>query len=363
MIGPSEAEPELVERLFDASSTSAHIALARTVYDTPATTDPDHWNWKHGTPPCGPSEVVALRSGDRLVGRTLRTRKPFRLAADTVIEGATIADFVIDPAYRRADRTVRVIRAGSRLEGEGIILHGSNEMSDPLYRKLFKYPLVFELKSAVFPLRLRGALSKVTGRDLGFLDVLTIPWRLLARAVGAIAAKLCGVQVTEGLPSDPEVEAMLQAFRSGAGPHFERDLAFINWRFRTGPLFNARLYSIRVHGVFRGYLAMRAVEVDGFRFEVVVDAAHDLTLSAGQLLAVRLAMIGRAARTSADGVFVMANFGNPVLRKLFGAPLIPVPDRALKHPTPIFAHVRIDRENRLKALGRTFMTLADIDYL
>ena len=336
--------------------------MARKVYEGPATTDRDHWNWKHAQSPFGASEVTSLLASGELVGRTISSSRPFRVDG-VVCRGRTIMDFVIDPAFRRADQTIRLIRAGSQMEDGDIILHGSNEMSDALYRKLFRYPIVGSLTAAAFPLRVRGLVAKIAGRAASRVDVLVAPWRWLCRGIGAAAQALTGIRLVEAAPTDAEMDEMLQAFREKAGPHFERSRAFVDWRFRAGPVFNARVLSIRTKGVFRGYVAVRRVTVEGFEFEVIIDFAHDLRLRGSERLALRLALIGMTARRGGDALFVIANFANEAIRQTLGFPLVPIPDRFLKHPTPIFAHVRDHRENRLKALGGTFMTLADIDYL
>jgi hypothetical protein len=349
--------------VFSPAETEAHIALARKVYEGPATTDPDHWIWKHAGSPFGPSDVTWLSAASgEMVGRTLGSARPFRIDGE-VIRGRTIMDFVVDPAFRRADQTIRLIRAGSRMDDCDLILHGSNEMSDALYRKLFRYPIVGALTAAAFPLRVRGLLGRVFKRPAAMLDVIVAPWRWLWRGIGAAASVVTGTRLQDDRPGDEEFDAMLDRFRENAGPHFERTREFIDWRFATGPLFNARLLTIRTRGRFRGYVAVRRVTVDGFEFEVIIDFAHDLGLGVLERLAVRLALIRQTARTSADALFVIANFENDTIRRMLGFPFAPIPDRFLKHPTPIFAHVQEDRENRLKALRRTFMTLADIDYL
>ena len=353
---------QLTRSIFSPAHTASHMRLARKVYEGPATTDPEHWEWKHSRSPFGPSEVSSLLESDELVGRTVSSIRPFRLGG-MVLRGKTIMDFVIDPAVRRADHAVRLIRCGSQMDDCDLILHGSNEMSDILYRKLFRYPIVGAMTSSAFPLRIRGLLGKFLQRGSATIDRLIAPWRWLWRFGGFTAQTLLHVSLEEGLPADDEVEAMLDRFRSGVGPHFERTRDFIRWRFETGPLFNARILSIRTRGRFRGYVAVRRVIVDGFEFEVIIDFAHDLELGALERLAIRMMLIARTAQTSADALFVIANFANDATRKMLGAPLMPIPDRFLKHPTPIFAHIREDRENRLKALGGTFMTLADIDYL
>jgi hypothetical protein len=354
--------PNLSRSIFARADTSAHIALSRKVYDTPATTDADHWIWKHAESPFGPSEVTALVSEGEMVGRTMRAHRPFRMAG-SVLRGSTIMDFVIDPAFRRADQTIRLIKAGSGMDDCDVILHGSNEMSDPLYRKLFRYPIVGALTAAAFPLRIRGLVTKALGRSLAGVDVLVAPWRWLCRGLGFVGGALTGVRLDETPVTTEEMADMLEAFRKEAGPHFERSPKFLEWRFRYGPLFNARVLTIRVRGVFRGYIAVRRVEVDGFTFEVIVDFAHDHQISSMDLLAVRVILAGMTARTDADALFVIANFANDTIRETLALPMVPIPDRFLKHPTPMFAHVREQRENRLKALGGTFMTLADIDYL
>ena len=123
-----------------ADRVDEHLALAALVYDTPQVLDSPHFTWKHCASPYGASLCVALRTDDtRLAGRMLLQPRRFFTARDSALDGATITDLVIDPKHRSAAQLISMVKAAKAPAGISLVIHTSNEVSDPLYRQLFKF--------------------------------------------------------------------------------------------------------------------------------------------------------------------------------------------------------------------------------
>jgi hypothetical protein len=352
----------LERRPFSAGDVDAHIALARTEYTEANVTDADHIRWKFLDFPEGPARATVLMADGQLVGRLMRQARPFYFSADeAALKGAQIGDLIIAPEHRRADVFIRLLRAGSEISDVDLILHGSNETSDPLYRKLFKYPIAFSLTARGFPIRLARPLRKLAGFGPAFLDVLAWPWRALLRATSWAAGGLARLDLKPGSIPEGELDGIYAGFEKFAGPHYRRDGRFARWRFESGPLYNAKLHRISAGGRLVGYVALRDVDFEGVRICAIIDIALVRPLKGLEGFALAMKMLARGS-ARADAVVTLANFANPVLRKAVGFPFVTIPERMLPHANPIYALVNGDKTKRLPALAGTFMTLADIDF-
>lgn len=347
-----------------ASALDEHVALARTSYDDPLAADAEHFWWKHGAVPAGPSACVALRDSEgNLVGRSMVQRRPFRVSPSMLRTGGAVFDLVIAPEHRSAMNFLALVRGQAKVEGLDLLVHTSNETSDPLYRKLMRYSVAFDLKAYALPLRVRNIFQKALGRTMPrAVEALAAPWRGGVRAAAFAARTATGLKIVEGLPDDAAFERLMSRFRAGAGPHFERSKPFLQWRFANAPVFSATLATVLVRDEPVGYVAWRSFALEGLTFFVIMDVVLAVRPSAAVRMAFWLEMARRGATAGSDAVFFMANPKNDILARLVGAPLIPVPDARLPHPTPIFVAPRSEDIGWLREHASTYLTLADIDY-
>ena len=339
----------------------AQMALAATTYDDPVLSDPQHFWWKHGSGPHGASTLVGLRDEQGLlVGRALVQPRPFLLGPDYVVPAGLVVDLLLDPANRSAMNFLALVRNQPKSPAMGLLVHTSNESSDPLYRKLLRYPVAFEMKAYMLPIRIRHMARKVTGWAPSALEWLSAPWRYALSFGAALAGRWAQVDITDGLPPEIEFAELARRFTETAGPHFQRSYEFLKWRFK-GPVFAGELATLRVDSRVVGYVGWRNVALEGLNFFVVMDIVVVGKLSVLQRLAVWLELARRGSASGADALFIMLNRGNPALADLVGSMLISVPDSRLPHPTPIFMLPQ-DAALKQTAFASTFMTLADIDY-
>jgi len=344
------------------AALTGHINVARTTYEDPTALDAEHFWWKHGTGPAGLSTSIGLYDGDALVGRTMVQRRKFRIDNSTTVLGGLIFDLVLAPEHRSAANFVSLVRAQAEAPDIDLIVHTSNATSHPLYEKLLRYPIAFRLAAYGLPVRIGGILRKLTGWTIPGIDLLTLPWRWALCAAAALCRRMSGLDIEIGTPSESELKRITRRFTELAGPHFERDRAFLEWRFRAGPLFNGTVATLRRGGTTCGYVAWRKVSLEGLEFLVLMDLMLDTPLTIGQRLALRLDLIARACRDGADMAFVMLNPENNLAATVCGLPLFRIPDRHLPHQTPIFVHARRRELDFLRRQSSMFITLADIDY-
>jgi hypothetical protein len=350
-----------IETLTRAALPS-HMALAQSTYDDPLATDSAHFWWKHGVGPAQPSISIGLYEKDWLVGRAMVQRRRFRIDASTTVSGGLIFDVVLAPKHRNAANFISLVRAQAEPPDIDIVVHTSNATSQLLYERLLRYPIAFRLAAFGLPVRLRGLIRKLTGRAIPGVDLLTVPWRWALRAAAAICRRLSGLNIEIGMPSESELQRFVPGFTKLVGPHFERNHAFLEWRFQAGPQFNGAVATLRRSGTPCGYIAWRMVSLEGLEFLVLMDLVLDAPLTLGQSLALRLDFIARACRDGADVAFVMMNPDAKLASAICGLPLIRILDQHLPHPTPIFVHSRRHDLDVSSKNSSMHITLADIDY-
>ncbi len=350
-------EPIKLETIFD------HVALAQTTYGEPIAIDPNHLWWKHGLGQNGPSLSVNLYDKGAFVGRSVIMRRDFRLDPATTCRAGLVVDLLLKPSHRSALNFIALVRGQSKVPQIDLLVHTSNETSDPLYRKFLRYPVAFNFRAYGIPLRFNKLASKVAGREIPeAAEVVASPWRAALRGAAALGSKLSGISFNNGLPSETEFRDILLGFRAIIGPHFERSLEFLRWRFQTGPLFNGNVVTIRQNGKAIAYIAWRKLFLNGINFIILMDIACSAPISSRLRAALWLYLCRIGIKEGADVVFTMVNSANPVLARLVGGGLIPIPDSHLPHPTPIFMLPQNGDLAWLRGYGSTYMTLADIDY-
>lgn len=346
-----------------ADQIDEHVALASSVYDTPAVTDKSHFTWKHCESPYGASTCVALRTGeDTLVGRMLLQPRRFITATGNELTGATITDFVIDPKHRSAAQMIGMIKAAKAPPGISLVIHSSNEVSDPLYSQLFKFKREFMLQALGIPVGLKRILRCYISNEWvrGALDTLMLPARLTLRAFAGLQSFRTGIRL--GLrPSEEIVDVILQEFKAGAGPHFERTSAFMKWRFDDGPLFPGHVEWLWQGSECLGFMAWQQIDKREIQILAITDLVTRRPLTSPEAMAVKLFAACLCIDRDMDAVFTLANVDNPMLACLPGFPFLRIPASQLPHPSPIYFHADPGGgapENR----ATTYLTLADLDY-
>jgi len=349
--------------LVDEKRISEHVAVGASVYSSQEVTSVDHLRWKHLESPYGPSTSVSLRNErDDLVGRSFIQPRTFCVTPSTSCSGATITDLVIMPEERNAASLIGMTRAIKSPDGVDVVIHTSNDVSDLIYRKLFKFPIAFTLVATGLPVRVSNILKPYLKNPIliQVAELLISPWRWLLRACALVMSAVSGVRFA-AKPTDSVMSEIFEEYRQHAGAHFERSQRFIDWRFSTGLIFNGEIEWVWNRGQCLGYVAFKRVALGGLEVFVILDVVLRRRLALKEAIALKFLATRLAIQGSCDAVFTLVNIKNPALKWLQGFPFLRIPDRHLPHPTPIFIHT----SNKCRSLeGRAdlFFTLADLDY-
>jgi hypothetical protein len=350
--------------LMSEDRISEHLELASLVYETPQVIEKIHFVWKHCVSPCGNSLCVALRNDEaKLVGRMLLQPRKFWVDRDKSLSGATITDLVIDPKHRSAAHFIGMVKAAKSPAGMALVIHTSNEVSEPLYRQLFKFKSAVELLALGLPVSIFRFLKPYIANSYlrRGLDILTIaPIRLCFRAWAGILTLFTKVRLGER-PSDKELDVILKEFKSAAGPHFERTSDFIKWRISDSPLFPIHIEWLWQGKECLGYMAWQRIEKRELQIFVIIDLVTRRQLNTSQLRAMKLLAISLCIEHEMDAVFTLINVKNPLLEGLASFPFLRIPESQLPHPSPIYFHAD-DKDFPLDQRGATYLSLADLDF-
>lgn len=340
-----------------------HIEVGSSVYSSPEVVDPTHVIWKHLDNPFGASISVSLRNeAGRLVGHSFLQPRRFCTSGGKAVAAATITDLVIVPSERNAAALIGMTKMAKGEKRFDVVLHTSNQISDVIYRKLFKFPVAFSLVASVLPLRIERALSTHISADWlrECLDLLVAPWRWMVKGAAVLAGAVGGVSF--GVEPTPDViDVIHKEFKAHVGSHFERSEAYLEWRFRKGPIFRGQLLWVWSAGECLGYVAVRKVSIKGVDVLVILDSVLRRPVGILESIAIKLLCASEAVRARCDLVFCLANRENVALRWWSQPPFIRVRDKYLPHPTPIFVHAKgcVDASD---IQSNMFLTLADLDY-
>ncbi|MDP3798974.1 MAG: hypothetical protein Q8R06_17815 [Polaromonas sp.] len=349
--------------IFDQDQLSEHITIGASVYSCPEVIDPDHLRWKHLQNPYGSSTSISLRNEfGVLIGRSFIQPRTFWVTPFASCCGATITDLVIMPAERSAESLIGMTRAIKSPEGVDVVVHTSNDNSDLIYRKLFKFPVAFTLTAIGLPLRVSNILkSYFTNQVLiKVVELLVSPWRLVLGASALIMGAVCGIRLA-AQPTADVMSEIFEEYRQHAGSHFERGQHFLEWRFSSGPLFNGKIEWVWSQGQCVGYLAFKRVVLGGLDIFVILDVVLRRRLTLQEGIALKFIAARLAIDSSCDAIFTLVNLESPALKWLKGFPFFHIPDRHLPHPTPIFIHASNEHRS-LEKQADVFFTLADLDY-
>jgi hypothetical protein len=334
---------DLSARYYGADSRSAHAGHAR---------------WKLQAPPAGPAAHFSLERDGAGIGRILLQRRALRLGDRRFRAGYTV-DFLVDPQHARATDALKLVGSVPRAAGFDLVFQTYNERSAPLYEQIRRffpnYIERFRLLPYGLPLRARRPLAHLAKLDVPGIDLLTAPWRLGLSALAATARIEAGVEP----PAEAELTALLDRFANQVGLHSVRDAAVLRWRFAGGPFYNGRVVYLRHEGRLVGYYATTVTEFAGARFLALMDA---VAVDAAAVTAIKRHALADALAAGVDILFAMFNPQAPLGRRFIGFPFLPLPERLMKHPTPIFV-LDVDRSlAEVASRADGYFLLTDLDY-
>jgi hypothetical protein len=319
---------------------------------------PDHLRWKFLANPAGPSMGSHLYSDGRLVGRIVGW--PRLLAHDgTDYRAGMGTDLLIHQDHRQPASLVQLFKGNQQFDFDLWLSVAPNAIGWQLSKKYGRMPEVFDLDVAVLPLKPLDILrTRRSGVPRVVAKAIDGGWRWTLAALASV--NWCGSRCSI---SDQWPEPTALGAFAGIGRDFvvgKRDYAFLDWRFRQGPVFKADVSFLYRGDSLVGYLAIRRMDYLGLDCSFVVDAFGLPELTPRDWGAAIRSLISREARNGSQMIAVIGNGSCPLLSPLVRLPFIRIPRSRLPRRLTVFARPRPGLD--LKPDDRNFhMTLADYD--
>jgi hypothetical protein len=311
--------------------------------------------------PAGAARYLGLLRGEEQVGRVVLQRRELRYGQQRLRGGLSV-DLLIDAAKAEATDALRLIFRLPRAETFDLVFHTYNENSAPIYDQLHRrfpnYIERFALLPYGLPLRARKALAGLAKVDLPGIDILTAPWRAGLRTI----ARSRTVQVTERIPAPEELSGLLDRFAETVGLHSVREPDVLRWRFGKGPICHGTVKYLRIDDRLVGYYATTLTTFAGAKFLALMDAVVDPLVASTAVAAIKRLALADALAEGCDMLFSMFNPCSPAAAAFIGFPFLPLPERLMKHRTPIFV-LDVDRAFAdVAARDDGYFLLTDLDY-
>lgn len=345
---------------FSEAEVERFCAFSRTYYDSYETTDKALITWKF--PPTGRFQAkhLTFETDGRILGRAVLCRRPFY--CDGVELSLNIpSDLLIDTSAAGAACLIQLVNAYPKLDTHGLV-HPSNAKSEPIYRRLFKFPVVGSLKSVGMP----ACVETLVPGKAALYPLRGVMWLagLAVDAVYRLAVCLATVGRRDLSASDGPVttdcEELLAGFRALAPHHIARDREFLDWRYVQSPQ-GFREINLRTGGSSIAKAVYRIATHNGVTALTVMDILVSRRLSLAERAALVGAMRGVARRNRAALIYFLGNFRNPLIRHVASLGFITIPDRFLPHASPIFARA-LRAPVTPEIVAGMYLTLGDLDY-
>lgn len=362
----------LVDRVTE-DNVSQFVDLSRQVYPDEPINDLPVAKWKHLESPNSPSAAVEVSMCDKAVGRIWLQRHSWTFLG-TKVSMMFPQDLVVVSHARRAGLVLGMLNKGFSYASSkaDFVFHSSNNDSEPLYKKLFKFAPVCELNMFGIVLRpfsvMGSRLSIPDGfkRLAAFLDDI---WENLLRVV--LMPRSGGVTLTTQPPEGERQEEIIAKFLTRQSLANSRDQRWRTWRFSGAGAMKYETFWIYQDKEPLGYVVLSHRERLNIRATFVVDLVWSHTPSKRQVKSLWRRLLARLPVRNSDLLLAFGNLNNPDIKQSLIFPLLRVPAAAMPQRFPIYVRagdaLAADRfgSNRgfEQSLTEGFYMLADLDVI
>ena len=233
----------------------------------------------------------------------------------------------------------------------GGVFHTSNPKSEIFYRKILKEDPIAELSYRAIPLSMPG--NKLY---LIFINHILHLSRNSISTVLKLGGWLSHVQM---LPVANFENDQIEILMSGVEDLvLQRDSERIEWRFpNCDESAQYRRIEIYKKDKFQGYLVLRNVESQGLSAVALVDF-YFMNLSLFDRCKIYRELIQYSQNQNL--IFVIANFENQKIQKMFRFPFVPLPKKFVPQAFPIYS----PPSNKVNWINEySYLTLFDLDVM
>lgn len=339
---------------FTQNECEKYITFSQEYYSSVETINLEYINWKFFKNFENKSWHLKCIKDNEIIGRAVLNERELNIKKISY-SVTQVTDLLASPKLKNAATFFSLIKNYKSLNTDGVI-HTSNESSDILYSKLFKFKKILSLSGCGFPIKLNKIISikllKLPLLALSFFYVKTI--KILLSLAGFF-----GNMEVSNYRNYSEIEALLDEFES-KNKNFKRNKNFIEWRYFNG-LHEYKSRIIRINNKVCGYYCYRLNRYKNINFMIIMDIMMSREIKGYELRMVKLAIIKDAIESDSDAVFGLFNLDNMASKFLSKFPFIKISDKILPHGTPIYMS-SMSEGISLIDLSDMYFSLSDLDY-
>jgi hypothetical protein len=340
------------EEIFSDAKASEFVDFSKIVYEESSlVTNLELVRNKHLRNPDGKSLLYQILENDVVTGRlAVVYRKGANRSSNDILRNPV--DLV--SIGKHPFGGINLYRASLKIkdtDNGGGVFHTSNPKSEVFYRKILKEVPVAELSYRAIPLSMPE-----NNLYLNFVNHILFFSRNLITTLLGLGGWFSRIQIllVEDFEND-QIETLMSWVKDIV---LQRDSERIAWRFpncdKSAQYKKIELYK---NDKFQGYLVLRNIQSQGLSAIAVVDFYFtNLTLFDRCKIYQEL----MKCTQNENVIFVIANFKNRKIQKMFRFPFIRVPKKFVPQEFPVYSPL----SNRVNSINEySYLTLFDLDVM
>lgn len=345
-------------RPFSSEEVERFCDFSETYYDQMETNDVSFVTWKMKCNTSQPAEHLTIEEDGKMLGRAALFTRTYVTEIGS-FTATQVTDLLVKPNVANPAIMITLVKNYTKLEPD-FSFNTSNEKSDLIYRKLFKFEKVIEMVNLAVPLRtsrfLKDRLGPLSAPVAWVADaVLSSLWL----AVEWILEALSGLEsATRDSPCANQ--QFFDDFREACPRQILRSSEFMRERYEQS-IFDYRFIHITNAGKMIAQAPIRVAEFSGIRALVVLDVLSSEKLGSNIRRSLMKELLKQARETKSDLIYWLQNDNCEYLKPLYRFPLVKVPSSLLPHPTPIYFKSLNSNLNGTD-FHDSYISLGDLDY-
>ena len=324
-------------------SVAEFVEFSFVEYKSGGPTNASVVEWRHLRNTSGPSIVVMLKNGPKIIGRIWVQFNHWSVLGRDIRVASPI-DFLIHPDARRIQHFLKLFKLGINVSRDNadLVLHTSNPLTNDLYQKLLKLDPVTELDGSVLPLRPFSLFPRL--KKFGLFPLMSMGDMVFSGCLQI----LCKLGTSSNIrfidtPTPIEQTELISKLHmlEICG---RRSSADRSWRFNGAGEFNYFVQWIANKNGILGYVVWSDRFIDEMEGRFIVDVVLPGRHSRWTIFNIWLKVASRALKDGSQALFFFYNKLNPSLKKLASFPFIKVKRERLPQRIPIFIQIP-DSEN------------------
>jgi hypothetical protein len=349
------------------------VQISKQVYEDEPINDVSVVEWKHFSNPIGTSGAVEAVLHDEDVGRIWLQRHSWSYF------GARVTmmfpqDLAVVGHARRAGLVLGLLKRSFEYANSEahFVYHSSNNDSEPIYERLFKFKRVTELEMFGMLLRPFSILESRQSFPKGFKFMGALvdnAWDTLLRLALTFGQRR--ITLTAQPPNRDLQEGIVDKFLARQHLANSRSHNWRMWRFSGAGLVRYETLWIYENETLLGYVVTSRRKRMGIDAVFVVDLVWAQSPSKRQVKSLWRELILNVPRRTCDLILAFGNINNPDIKKSLVFPLVRIPDAVRPQRFPIYVRAGdavtatgpfVESEVR-NAASQGFFMLADLDVI